>query len=240
MKKLTIYLCAGILVLGLTACTRDNQEESGSQNTEQTSSQGTEQTGSSDDQQESSDASQDEPDDASTGTDDTSVEGGDEGGDVDGDTASGGWSQEMEGLKTAVTELLGSDYWPDMTLDAEMFETRFGVTSEMYDDFLAEMPMMSAHVDTLVVVKAKEGQADAVKAALEAYRESQINDTLQYPMNLAKVQGSKVEAVGDYVIFTMLGGDDTAAGDESEEAQITFNQERNDLVIETIKGELGQ
>ena len=46
MKKLTIYLCAGILVLGLTACTRDNQEESGSQNTEQTSSQGTEQTGS--------------------------------------------------------------------------------------------------------------------------------------------------------------------------------------------------
>lgn len=235
-KRIAVYLCAGMLALSLAACGDDAQGESGSQGTEQTSST---------DEQQESGGSQEGTEDTSSAESDSAGDDNQGGDDGDGSTAMEGWSEEMEGLKSLIVEALGEDaqgysnYWPDMALDAEMLETRFGVSPEMYDDYMGEIPMMSAHVDTLVIVKAKEDQVDAVREALEAYREAQINDTLQYPANLGKIQASKVETAGNYVIFAMLGGDDMEAADNGEDAQIAFCQEKNDLVIDTIKGELG-
>lgn len=239
MKKIGIYLCAGILALGLTACGRDAQGNEGFQNTQQTDSSG----------------AQKEGGDSQGGTAGGSLETGgadreqqENSGADDGQQANGsqgvadvseGWSQEMEKLKSAAAEALGENYWPDMAVDPELLEMLFRVTPDMYEDYMGEMPMMSAHVDKLVIVKAKEGKVDEVREALEAYRDAQIADTMQYPMNLGKIQASRVEVVGSYVIFAMLGGDDTEAQADGEEAQIAYCQEVNDLVIDTIKGELG-
>ena len=152
----------------------------------------------------------------------------------DGHDYTTGWTEEMNAIKTAVTESLGEDYWPTMALDPEMLESAFGITADMYDDYLAEMPMISAHVDTLVVVKAKEGQADAVEEALTAYRDTLVNDTLQYPMNVGKIQASRVDKLGNYVCFVLLGGDTMEAAEKGEEAVITQCQETNELVIGII------
>ena len=82
----------------------------------------------------------------------------------------------MEDLKSAVVEALGENYWPNMPLDAEILEATFGVTSEMYDDFMGEMPMISNNVDTLLIIKAKEGQVDAVEP-----RSSEVLSELSSP-----------------------------------------------------------
>ena len=66
--------------------------------------------------------------------------------------------------------------------------------------------MMSAHVDVFLGIKAKSGYADEVKEALTSYRSYLINETLQYPMNVEKVENSVVYQNGDYVFFLMLGG----------------------------------
>lgn len=145
-----------------------------------------------------------------------------------------GLSEEMQAIKTAVTDALGDNYWPDTEIAPDMLEGIFGITSDMYEDYMGEMPMISVNVDTLVVVKPKDGKADAVEKALESYRQSEIDSTMQYPSNVGKIQASRVEKVGDYVCFVMLGGDISTAEEQGEDAVIKACQEQNELAIEVI------
>ena len=118
-------------------------------------------------------------------------------------------------IRDAVAAVYGENYLATMPLDAEMLEMNYGITADMYDEFVAEVPMMSAHVDTLVVVKAKVGQTEAVKAALEAYRKDQVENGFHYPMNVPKVQASEVVVYGDYVVYIMLGTTENVEADEA-------------------------
>lgn len=115
-----------------------------------------------------------------------------------------GVSVSMEDVVNTMKNTYGENYLPSMALDQESFNMMVGLTSDMYDEFFAEMPMMSMHVDSLFVVKTQD--VDAVKTVFETYRQGLIEDTMQYPMNVPKIQNSAVYVNGDYVIFYMLGG----------------------------------
>lgn len=245
MKKMVLYLCAGILALGLTACggeTPDGDSSGSSSDAGSVSSapeesvpQSTEQTGDGDGSAEAED-----PGNAGDG----SAEAEDPGNVGESE----GWSEEMAALRAAVVEAVGEEeYWPNMPMDGEMLNMFYGVSADMYDDFMAESPMISAHVDTLIIIKAKEGQADAVFDILADYRERLVNDTMQYPSNLGKIQASQVEKIGDYVVFVLLGGNTGLVGegnpDEAEtlEADAVANsQQANNKAMEAIKAKLGQ
>lgn len=151
---------------------------------------------------------------------------------------SNGWSEEMAGLRQAVVDALGEEnYWPnEPLLDVANFEDRYGLSSDQYLDFIAEIPVINVNVDTLVIVRARQAKVADVEAALNAYRDSQINVAQQYPINLGKVQASKVETIGNYVIFVMLG---EGTGD-SVEADIASCQQTNDQAIEAIRQKLEQ
>lgn len=151
-----------------------------------------------------------------------------------------GWSGEMEAIKKAVVDAVGGNYFPNMMIDAELLGSMYGVSSDLYDDYMGEMPMISANVDALVVVKAKEGKAADVEDALNAYRDSLVNSTMQYPSNIGKIQASAVQTYGNYVCFVMLGGDITEQEAEGEEAVITFCQEQNQLALDAIEGAVVQ
>ena len=118
-------------------------------------------------------------------------------------------------IRDAVAAVYGENYLATMALDAEMLEMSYGITDDMYEEFVAEVPMMSAHVDTLIVVKAKAGQVETVKAALEAYRKDQVENGFHYPMNVPKVQASEVVVYGDYVVYIMLGTTENVEADEA-------------------------
>ena len=118
-------------------------------------------------------------------------------------------------IRDAVAAVYGENYLATMALDAEMLEMSYGITADMYEEFVAEVPMMSAHVDTLIVVKAKEGQIENVKAALEAYRKDQVENGFHYPMNVPKVEASEVVVYGDYVVYIMLGTTENMEADEA-------------------------
>ena len=142
---------------------------------------------------------------------------------------------EMTTIKDAIVGELGENYWPSMPLDSEMLEGWTGVAPDMYEDFLAEIPMISTNVDTLIVVRAKEDQAEAVEKALNDYRDANVSNTMQYPQNIGKIQASKVERLGNYVIYVQLGGDVMDIIDQGDEAVIVHCQEVNDRVIDIIK-----
>ena len=154
-----------------------------------------------------------------------------------GSEAEGGYSQDitMQEIKDAVVEILAENYWPDTAIDATSLEEIYGITPDMYEDYLAECPMISVNVDTLIIVKAKKGQEEAVINALETYREKNISENMQYPMNLGKVQASRIEAYDNYVCFVQLGADTTAAMDVSEEAVVDQCLEENERALDAIE-----
>lgn len=226
MKKRFVVMCVVLLVFLLAACGRGGEDKESS-NTEQPSGG---------ESVESTESAPEESSPTETPADGEGAQTPEDGG------ASGsyeeGWSQEMEDLKAAVVEALDGDYWPDTAMMPDMLEMTFGLTADMYEDYMAEAPMISANVDTLLIVRAKDDKVEAVREALDAYRETQINDTMQYPMNVGKVQASRVETIGNYVVFAQLGGDTEQAAEEGDEAVVSMCQEINDRAIEAIRARL--
>ena len=122
-----------------------------------------------------------------------------------------------------------------MEIDAVTLEQNYGIKPDMYEDYFAECPMINVNVDTLIIVKAKEGQIETVKEVMETYREKNISENMQYPMNLGKVQASRIEVYDNYVCFIQLGADTTAAMDVGEEAVIDQCLEENERALDAIE-----
>lgn len=154
-----------------------------------------------------------------------------------GSEAEGGYNQDIsvQEIKDAVVDVLGENYWPNMAIDATSLEEIYGIKPDMYEEYIAECPMINVNVDTLIIIKAKEGQEETIINTLEEYRERNISDNMQYPMNLGKVQASRIEAYDNYVCFVQLGADTTAAMDVSEEAVVDQCLEENERALDAIE-----
>lgn len=144
-------------------------------------------------------------------------------------------SVAIKELHTAVKEAYGENYIPSvMAYDEETMESVFGISDDLYEEFVAEAPMISVHVDTFVAIKAAEGKAEEVEQLLTAYRENLVNNSMQYPMNLNKVEGSRVYRNGDYVFYIMLGSLD------GTEEDVAAAESQNQIAVDVIEGLLGK
>lgn len=209
MKKLVVYLCVSVLVLGVTACSGDK----GTENIPTTDGQTEKVTQNSSVVQQESRPVQEEN------------------GEVFAQNV------DVATIKQAVEEALGEDYWPNTQMPPEFLEG-YGLTTDMYEDFIGEMPLISANVDTFVVIQAKEDRVEEVEAVLNAYRDELINDTFQYPANVGKIQASRVESFGNYVCFIQLGADVSMLVDIGNEEVIKHCQEQNEIALEAIRNTL--
>lgn len=138
-------------------------------------------------------------------------------------------------LQAAVAEELGENYWPNMDVPTELLGDTFGITEEMYEEVTAQMPMISTNVDTLVIVKAREGSEQDVEAALLAWKEYNTQEAMQYPMNMGKVQAAAVKTIGRYVCLVQLGADTMAASEEGDEAVIAQCEQENARALAVIE-----
>ena len=87
---------------------------------------------------------------------------------------------------------------------------------QLREEYVAEMPMIGAHPDKVLIVKAKDGKVEDVVAQLEAARTDMIENGLHYPMNLEKVQSAKVVSKGNYAAFLLVGSANNMSDDEEE------------------------
>lgn len=209
MKKLTILFFTAVLSLNMVGCGRSNGENGG------TSAESSQEVSTAESQPESEVQSSQSDQQPET------------------DEGQENISEEMRAIRQAVVDVMGENYWPNTQFPPEYLEG-YGLTSDMYTDFFGESPMISTNVDTLIVIKASEGQTDAVEEVLNSYRETLVEDTMQYPMNMGKIQASRIEVIGDYVCFVQLGADVTDLMDVSDEEVIRHCQEQNELALEAI------
>lgn len=148
----------------------------------------------------------------------------------------------LEELKTKIMEAYGEDYTAsDINLalfgDAyttieDLYQDRYGLSADIYDEIIAQMSMISAQSDEFVAVHAKEGQVAEVVKALTSYQETLKNDTMQYPSTQLKIQASQVVEKGDYVFFVMLGTPSMEA--ETDEQILASAKEQNQKAIDII------
>lgn len=138
----------------------------------------------------------------------------------------------LKDMADEIKEAYGEDYIPNMEFDEIFIKDTLGLSTDEYDEIIAEGPMVSLHIDNFIAVKAKEGKADAVEKALNDYRNYLINDTVMYPNNAIKIQASQVIRHGDYVFFTCLG---VISGDEEGEDLILKEaKEKNKVAVDII------
>lgn len=138
----------------------------------------------------------------------------------------------VEEIVAAVKEVYGENYIPSMEMSEEMLSDVIGITMDDVEEFFAEGPMISAHIDSFIVLKAKEGKVDSLYEQLNQYREQQINDALCYPSNALRIQGSQVLKIGDYAIFILLG--ELAPVDSGEEDAVKFAEEQTQIGVDAI------
>lgn len=144
-------------------------------------------------------------------------------------------------LASAIKKAYGDNYWPDYKLDKDEIKSRYGVDASLYASAYAEVPMISVHVDELVVFKAKNSSSKKkILSAVKKYQKDLKENTLQYPMNLLKIQGSKVYANGNYVCFFMLGGsvDKDIEESGSDEEMIKAYRQLNNIAVNVVKKKL--
>lgn len=185
MKKfLVMAIIAAMLTATLSGCTQSGSEEATT--TEATTTLGEEVT--------TEDTSAEDTDEVTgEATDDT---------DASDDTAADSKSKE---ILNAIKAVYGEDYVPNMEIDSETLNMLLNITSDQYVSYAAEMPMISAHVDTVIIIEAADGQVDAIEEALNAYRQAKVDDTMQYPSNIARINASKVVKKDNFVAFLMVG-----------------------------------
>lgn len=143
-----------------------------------------------------------------------------------------------ESIAEAIKAAYGENYLPDTPMSSEMIGVKFGLEADSYTEIFAESPMIGAHPDTLVIVKAAEGRLEEVKGKLEEYREQLVNDTMQYPMNLAKIHASRVAVNGDFAAFILLGAIN-GNEDASEEEQAQFAEEQEKIGVDAFNAIFG-
>ena len=147
------------------------------------------------------------------------------------ETPAGETDAKLTELHTALKEAYGENYLPSMPLDETMMAEVVGIDMANVESFIAEMPMMSAHVDTFIGIKAKEGKADDVEAELKAYHNNILENSMQYPMNEEKVKASQVIRKGDYVFMMMLG----QIPDETITDTAKFAQEQMQIGLDKLE-----
>lgn len=129
-----------------------------------------------------------------------------------------------KGLRDAVAKAYGENYLPDQAMDAEMIESEFGLTKDMYDEIIAEAPLIGFHPDRLVIVKPKKGKEANVKRALEDALLVMKEQQMQYPVNVAKVNAGKVLEKDGYYCFMILGQTDDTSENDNDAAKFAEKQ----------------
>ncbi len=141
----------------------------------------------------------------------------------------------MDELRNGVVNMLDGNYWPDALLSEEELAERTGISSNMYDNYLAEYQHTEAGIDMMILIEAKEDEIETVERYLNEYRELLLNIYENQPQNRAKVCASRIEIIDNYACYVQLGADISRLEPEGEDAMIAYCQQENERALHALE-----
>ena len=145
--------------------------------------------------------------------------------------------EHVDAVVDAIKDVYGEDYAPNAAITKEQLEEVYGIDMNNVEYFVAEGPEFSMSTDMLIVLLAKDGKIAEVKQDLEAYHDYLVNESFQYPMNMARVEASQV-VVKENVVFLVVLGKFDDRENVSEEEALEFAQEQIQIAIDVIESTL--
>ena len=98
-------------------------------------------------------------------------------------------------------------------------EMIMGLSSEDYVSYAGQMCMAMVSADRVVVIEAAEGKIDAVKEALETFKQSAVAQfELYLPDQYEKAQAGRIVVKGNYAVLVIAGDNEVIANQGVEEA----------------------
>jgi len=141
----------------------------------------------------------------------------------------------MDELRNGVVNMLDGNYWPDALLSEEELAERTGISSNMYDNYLAEYQHTEAGIDMMILIEAKEDEIETVERYLNEYRELLLNIYENQPQNRAKVCASRIEIIDNYACYVQLGADISQLEPEGEDAMVAYCQQENERALHALE-----
>jgi hypothetical protein len=142
--------------------------------------------------------------------------------------------EKFDKAVAAVKAEYGEDYIPSAEINLQQLEEVYKINKDWIKKSYAEGPMMSLNTDMFIAIMATDGNVDKVEQALDDYREYLINESFQYPMNMAKVKSTQVYKVSNLVFLLVLGKYDDREEPTEEEA-LKFAQDEIQRGIDAIE-----
>ncbi|WP_101876191.1 DUF4358 domain-containing protein [Lachnoclostridium edouardi] len=143
-------------------------------------------------------------------------------------------AESLQAVYEAVKKAYGEAYLPSMEIDEQTLKELYGIPVDLYEEAIAEGPMISAHIDTFIAVKAKEGKGEEVEKLLNHYRDNLLENGVMYPQNMPIAQASQVLRFEDDVYFVMLGMSDELGQAETEEEMLAAAKNQTQIGVDAI------
>ena len=137
--------------------------------------------------------------------------------------------ESLQSIVDKVQEEFG-DYYVQMAMDID--ETAltdvFKIQPEWVEEYAGHYTMVMVSTDNFVAIKATEGHAEDVAAALEQRRADLEQQFAQYlPGPYEKAKAGRVITKGDYVFLIILGDDAAGVEEELDRAENIINDAFN-------------
>lgn len=101
---------------------------------------------------------------------------------------------------------------PGLTdLDDDLLSSLYGISAADLEEYVAKMPLMNVQSTEFFIAKVKPGKMDAVKAGITKRQADLVEQWKQYlPAQLELVENYKLITSGDYIMFAVADGVDSA------------------------------
>lgn len=143
-------------------------------------------------------------------------------------------------IEQKIAEAVGKDnYLCDTDAGKEYLANTIGLDMSKVESFVAKQNSVSSvNVDTIIVLKVKDGYADsAVKILNENYGQL-VSYIRQYPFGTAKVLNARLYQSGNYIIYVVAGASYDGEDSEAEAKLATSEYAKIDEAIKGVFGTL--
>ena len=106
----------------------------------------------------------------------------------------------MQELNTTISKMTPFSQMATMDVDGDLLNSLYDIAPDQYDEVVGKMPMMNIQASMYLIIKAKDGKLDEVKAKVEEYASKQEESWSKYlPEQYELVKNRKQGVVGNYV-----------------------------------------
>lgn len=143
-------------------------------------------------------------------------------------------------IEQKIAEAIGKDnYLCDTDIDKDWLQNSYQLDMSKIESYVAKQNSISSvNVDTVIVLKVKDGYADdAVKALNENY-EQLVSYIRQYPFGTAKVLNGRLYQSGNYVVYVIAGASYEGEDAEAEAKLATSEYAKIDEALKGVFGTL--